>query len=389
MDRQSPSGRIASLDVFRGLTIAGMVLVNNPGSWKDIYAPLEHAGWHGWTPTDLVFPFFLFLVGASIPFSLSKYRVSGDRRRLARRILRRTAILFAIGVGLNALGAWASGRAHVRIPGVLQRIAVCYLFASLLAVSFSPRALVAWTAALLAAYAAILLVPAPTAARVDRTVKPPSVEEVPIDAVGAADRPSFSREASLPSWVDRQVLGDRAYAPDYDPEGILSTIPAVATTLLGVLAGLWFAQRRPVPEAAAWLFTAGSLLAVLGYVASAAVPINKALWTTPYVLLTGGLALLFLGFCHFTVDGLGARRWSRPFEVLGSNALLVFVLSTLLARLLAWPRAAGTPKAWLYRTAFESWLTGPRASLAYALANVLLWLGVAWVLYRRRVFVRL
>lgn len=332
--------RLLSLDVFRGLTIAGMILVNNPGTWSKIYPPLQHAEWHGWTPTDLIFPFFLFIVGVSITFS----------QPTVGRIVRRAILIFACGLFLNWFWKWSE---PVRIPGVLQRIAVCYLVAALLTKKFEWRGIAGWAVFFLVAYWAILL-------------------------FGPLDKGK-----ALPCVVDVNVFGKHAYKPDHDPEGLLSTIPAISTTLLGVLTGMWLRLRRPPQETAVWMFVAGCFLAVVGYVWSAWLPINKPLWTSSYVLLTGGFALLFLGFCYWIIDGVGWSTWSKPFEVYGMNALAVFMASGMLAR------AMKSVKPDVYRTFISVFGDNRTASLSYALANVLFWLGILWILYWRKIFIKL
>src|SRR6185295_1155486 len=218
----SATGRLVSLDVFRGITIAGMVLVNNPGSWEHIYWPLEHAQWHGWTPTDFVFPFFLFIVGVAITLAFGSRVESGRTSDLYLKIVKRTLIIFGIGLFLNALPYF--NLSELRIPGVLQRIAVCYFFASILFVTTKVRTQVAITIALLLGYWLLVkVVPAPGFAACDLT-----------------------KEGSLPSFIDRVVFGKHVWALGkvYDPEGLLSTIPAIATTLIGLLTGSWLRSKK-------------------------------------------------------------------------------------------------------------------------------------------------
>jgi len=369
--------RLLSLDVFRGLTLAGMVLVNNAGDWQHIYPPLKHAEWHGWTPTDLVFPFFLLIVGIAIPIALENRRIAGESiSDLQRQILRRTLIIFLIGLFLNWFPPTSDpvGRLmSVRIPGVLQRIAICYGISALLFLRASRGGIWRLSSALLVGYWLLLtFVPAP--------------------GFTAGD---LSREGSLPSWVDRTLLPGHTYRPDYDPEGILSTVPALVTTLIGVLAGQWLRQDRDRMEKVAALFAAGFLLLLAGYATSAVFPINKALWTSSYVLFSGGLGLLGFALCHWLVDLRQVRAWSRPFVIFGVNALALFVLSGVMADLLNEIRlgladgGAETLRVFLYRQLFLSWLSPLNASLAYAISYVLLWWVLMWVLYRKRIFIRI
>ena len=370
------AGRLLALDVFRGLTIAAMVLVNNPGNWAAVYAPLLHAAWDGWTPTDLVFPFFVFIVGVAIPLAFERRKAAaqgeGRQRDLYLKITRRTGIIFGLGLWLNAFpfsGAWL---AHLRIPGVLQRIALCYGFAALIYLKARVKTQVWITAALLLGYWAVMkLIAAPGYARGDLTM-----------------------EGNLASWVDRTLLGGHTYKPLYDPEGSLSTVPAIATAMLGVLAGQWLRQRRDAFERVAGLFVAGALCVIGGFVWNWCFPINKALWTSSYVLFTGGLALQLLALCYWAVDLRGYRRWAKPFAVFGVNALALYVLSGMLADVFSVVPATkldeteGNLKTWIYERLFESWLSPINASLAFALSYVVFWWLLMWVLYRRRIFIR-
>lgn len=367
------AGRLLSLDVFRGLTIAAMVLVNNAGNWQAVYPPLLHAPWDGWTPTDLVFPFFVFIVGVAIPLAFERRKAAGGSQRdLYLKIARRTAIIFGLGLWLNAFpfsGAWFS---NLRIPGVLQRIALCYGLAALIFLKARLKTQVWITAALLLGYWAVMkLIPAPGYARGDLTM-----------------------EGSLASWVDRTLLAGHTYKPLYDPEGILSTLPAIATALLGVLAGQWLMQKRETLEKIAGLFVAGALCVLGGYVWDWFFPLNKALWTSSYVLFTGGLALQLLALCYWLVDLKGYRRWAKPFVVFGVNALALYALAGMLSDVLnVVPRAkldgaTGSLKSWIYERVFESWLAPVNASLAFALSYVAFWWLLMWLLYRRKIFIK-
>jgi predicted acyltransferase len=364
------AGRMAALDVFRGLTIAGMILVNNPGSWGAIHPPLEHAAWHGWTPTDLVFPFFLFIVGVSIALALARRaEAGGSRRDLYLKIVRRTLIIFALGLVLAGFPRYELST--LRIPGVLQRIAVCYLIASVIFLNTKWRTQAFIAAALLLLYwALMILIPAP--------------------GYGAGD---LSMEGNLAAYVDRALLGRHTWKPLYDPEGLLSTIPAIATTLCGVLTGHWLRTRRAALDKAAGMFVAGALAIVLGWAWGGWFPVNKALWTSSYVLLTAGLALQFLAFCYWLVDIKGLRRPAKPFLIFGSNALAIYFLSELFSNLISLitlSRAGGAVdlKTYIYEHAFASWASPANASLMFAVCIVLLWLGVATLLYRKRIFIK-
>lgn len=365
--------RLVSLDVFRGITIAGMILVNNPGSWENIYWPLEHAQWHGWTPTDLVFPFFLFIVGVAITLAFASRVESGrSTRDLYLKVIRRTLIIFAIGLFLNGFPYF--NFAELRIPGVLQRIAVCYFFASIIFLNTKVRTQVAITIALLVVYWLLVkLIPAPGFAAGDLT-----------------------KEGSLPSFVDRVVFGNHVWAQAkvYDPEGLLSTIPALATTLMGVLTGHWLRTSKSAYEKVAGLFVVGALCTAVGWAWNAFFPINKALWTSSYVLFTGGLALQFLAICYWVIDIKGYRKWAKPFEVFGVNALALYIGAGLMADLLGVIKLTGADGTkvplgfWIYDNVFTPLASPINASLAFAICFVLVWLGLMWILYRRKIFIK-
>lgn len=359
--------RVLSVDALRGLTVAAMVLVNNPGTWRAVYPPLRHAEWHGWTPTDMVFPFFLFVVGVSIPLALGAIRAPGGGHPAAR-VLRRAAVIFTLGLLLHALPFFPL--ATLRIPGVLQRIAVCYLLAALLVLATAGtrgwRVQAGVAGALLAGYWLLMT-----------QVAAPG--QVPGDLTPAGN---------LAGYVDRVVLGPRHIwqaTRVYDPEGVLSTLPAVATTLLGVLAGHWLRAGRPAARAAGGLAAGGLAVAALGWLWGLSFPINKALWTSSYALLMAGLAAIALAGCHWLIEVRGRRGWAVPFAVLGVHALTLFFLSSLMAKLLVIVRVgAGGPRlhAWLFEHLFAPWASPVNASLAYALAYVLLWWAITWALDR-------
>ena len=361
--------RLLSLDALRGITVAAMVLVNNPGTWRAVYPPLRHADWHGWTPTDLVFPFFLFIVGVSIPLSLSRRAGEGQDRPVLARVLRRSAVIFLLGIVLNGFPwfDWAT----LRIPGVLQRIALCYLAAALVYLATGWRGQ-AWAAAgLLLGYWALMTL-------------------VPVPGYGAGD---LGKAGSLAAYVDRTLLGSAhlwQQAKVYDPEGLLSTLPAIATTLLGVLAGGWVVAGRSPKAVAAGLAVAGLAAAVLGAGWGLWFPINKALWTSSYALFTAGLAAVTLSGCYWLVEARGFRRWAWPFAWFGVNALALFFLSTLAAKVLLLVRVgpeATRLHAWLFERLFAPWAASLNASLAsvslaWALAYVLIWWGAMWLMFR-------
>ena len=355
---QTASPRLVSLDAFRGATIASMILVNNPGSWSAIYWPLEHAPWHGWTPTDLIFPFFLFVVGISLTLS---------RRIEPGAALRRALLLAGLGLFMAAFPFF--DLSTLRWPGVLQRIAACYLLAFFVRRAAGPRGQAATAAGLLLGYWLLLTrVPAP-----------------------GGGMPSLDPETSLAARVDRLFLTGHMWkqTKTWDPEGLLSTLPAVATTLLGLLAGEWLRGGRSRDRRASGLLGGGLALALLGLLWHEAFPINKNLWTSSYVLFTAGLAAYLFGLVYWIVDARGHHGWTRPFVVYGRNAIFVFVASGLVAKTLALvklPGVDGRPVAaqtLVYRSLFAPWASPVNASLAYALANVAAWYLVLLWMERR------
>jgi predicted acyltransferase len=368
--------RLVALDAFRGLTIAGMLLVNNPGTWAAVYPPLRHAEWHGWTPTDLIFPFFLFIVGITTHLSLSSRERRGDPpAAINRQILRRGLVIVLLGIGLAAFPFVPLDRiSQVRIPGVLQRIGLCYMAAAFLARGRSSRGVGAIAAAFLVGYWILLaLVPSPET------------------GVATWDIP----EATLPAWVDRALLDGHLWSATktWDPEGVLSTVPAIGTCLLGVLAGRWLARPLPLAERLNGLFAVGTLGMLIGTVWGWVFPINKNLWTSSYVVFTAGMASVLLALCLWAIDGKGWNRWSRPLVTYGLNPMIAFVGSGIMARLLGMiriPTATGSVplQRVAYDSLFATWLSPVNASLAYAITFVAVWYGILLVLERRGIILR-
>jgi predicted acyltransferase len=347
-----------------------MVLVNNPGTWRAVYPPLLHADWHGWTFTDTVFPFFVFIVGVAVPIALGPRLERSGRAWTIARVVQRSVAIFGLGIVLNALPAfdWAT----LRIPGVLQRIAACYLVAGVLFLMTGWRTQALVAVGLLLGYWVVMTT-------------------VPVPGYGAGD---LSKAGNLAAYLDRTLLGPQHMwqaARVYDPEGILSTAPAVATALLGVLTGHWMRRRAVSGATAARLALAGVVCAALGQIWSLWFPMNKALWTSSYAMLMGGLALIVLAGCYWLIEVLGYRRWAVPFSALGVNALALFFLSTLVARLLILIRVGAESTslhALLFDRLFAPWASAVNASLAFATAYVLGWVAVMWLLYRRNIQLR-
>lgn len=366
--------RLLSLDVFRGITIAGMVLVNNPGTWSAIYSPLKHVEWHGWTPTDLIFPFFLFIVGVAIPLAFARrVEESGSQRDIYLKITRRSIIIFALGIFLSGFPFF--DLANLRIPGVLQRIAICYLICSLIFLKTSWRTQLIIGLALLFIYWALMKL-------------------VSVPGFGAGD---LGKEGNLAAYIDRTVLGLNhiwKQAKVFDPEGILSTIPAITTAISGMLTGTWIRSSRSQLEKVAGIFFAGAICVAIGWSWNLLFPINKSLWTSSYVMFTTGVALQFLGFCYWLIDIKGYKKWAKPFIIFGVNALALFVFSGLLARifsLIKTTRMNGTQgnlQTWIFEHFFLSWASPINASLAYAVTYILFWLFLMWLLYRKRIYIK-
>jgi predicted acyltransferase len=437
----SQNTRLVSLDVLRGMTIAGMILVNNPGNWDTIYAPLDHAEWHGCTPTDWVFPFFLFMVGVAIPLALGRRKDEGQPMGMIyRKIVLRSLIIFGIGLFLGlfpgfyfrdkanpliyfhytvmslfmvsiffrevwnqpqyqtpgyqryrklisyfalamaaimvVIGVWNYDLHTLRIPGVLQRIAVVYLASGLLFINFSPRALFWIAVGLLLGYWGVMtLIPVPG---------------------GIA--PNLEPETNLGAWFDRLVFTtDHLWkqSKTWDPEGLFSTFPAIATGISGMLVGEWLRSKRSDYEKVSGLLAIGAILFAVSLLWNPLFPLNKKLWTSSYVLYTSGIAMLFLGVIYWLVDIKGWKAWSKPFQIYGMNAMFAFILSGIVAKLLGFYKLPGgengelqSLSAWLYKSFYITWLPPYNASLAYALSNVLFVFGACWILYRFRIFMK-
>ena len=452
MSRPPQTDRLISLDVFRGMTIAGMVLVNNPGTWSSIYDPLKHAEWRGLTPTDWIFPFFLFIVGVAVPIALSKRMAEGVTDKVYWKIISRSLIIFALGLAISVtpffqfaatdapdaakMLIWISMAAGLfflllrnfkiagaligmsiagivvmnlasynvlsynfgtmRIPGVLQRIAVCYLAVSLIYLHTTWKQQVGIAAVLLLGYWALMT-----------QVAVPGCEITTVD----------DKACNLAAWLDRTILTENHMwrsAKVFDPEGILSTLPAIATTLSGVLAGTWltrndefkiqndesrsenssFISHHSSLNKVAGLFFFGVVLLAVGFIWHSYFPMNKSLWTSSYVLVTSGLALLTLAACYWLIDIKGYTKWAWPFVVFGVNALPLFVFSGIMARMLgAWRVTGGdgqpvSLQKWIFDNIYLSIAQPIDASLLYAISFIMLWLFLMWLLYRRRIFVK-
>jgi predicted acyltransferase len=377
------SQRLLSLDFFRGLTVAAMILVNNPGSWGHIYPPLAHAEWHGCTPTDLVFPFFLFIVGVSIAYAMgSKREDAATHGKTIWKASKRAFTLFLLGFILAFFPRnfsdfnFIEALKTVRIPGVLQRISVVFLISSILFLKLSDKRLFQTIVVLLFGYWALMTF-------------------VPVPDFGPAN---LEKETNLGAWLDRTILTEAHLwksAKTWDPEGILSTLPAIGTCLIGVLVGTYLKKKSIEPATKiAWLFSAGTLMFMGGLIWDLSFPINKSLWTSSYVLYTGGLATVILALSYWLIDVNHYNRFTKPFVVYGVNAITVFFLSGLMPRLLNMIKVdlngekvgalSYVNKAW-----FVPNFSDPlNASLAYAIAFVLFWYVILWVMYKRNIIIK-
>src|SRR5271170_7876891 len=367
--------RILSIDVLRGITIAFMILVNDPGDWSHTYTQLDHAKWNGFTLTDLVFPNFLFIVGASIILSLQSRIARGDSKKtLALHILRRSAIIFALDVFFNDFPHFHSS--HLRIYGVLTRIALCYFCAGLIClVTQRARVLLAIVAALLFGYWALMrFVP------------------VPGFGVPTHDIPLLDPDRNLAAWLDRRLLAGHLYEGTRDPEGVLSTIPAIATSLLGMLTAQWLRSPGPAQSKALGMALFGVIGVAAGKILDLGFPINKKLWTSSYVIFTAGLGLLCLAMCYWIAD---VRKWRGLWKelplVFGMNAIAAYVFAGVISGLLDHFQTVGG-MSWqelIYENTFVPLANPANASLLYALAYVLVCWVAMWLLYRKGIFLKI
>ncbi|MDD2960771.1 MAG: heparan-alpha-glucosaminide N-acetyltransferase domain-containing protein [Muribaculaceae bacterium] len=399
MTLKQPSNRLLALDILRGITIAGMILVNNPGSWGHIYAPLEHASWNGLTPTDLVFPFFMFIMGISTYISLRKFefKLSGD---LLWKIVRRTIIIFAIGLGIawfskfcyglasgltsadNTLPFWtvalnaANSFDTIRILGVMPRLAICYGVASLIAVTVKHNFLPLLIGAILFIYAILLIF---------------------------GNGYEFS-DTNIISIVDHSVLGANHMYSDtidgltlkFDPEGFVSTLPSIAHVLIGFWAGIKLMGTKDNYQRITDLFIAGAILTFAGFLLSYCLPINKKIWSPTFVLTTCGLASTLLGLLIWIIDIKGYKTWCRFFEAFGINPLFMYVLGGVLGILsgsIRFPNAEGgftSLKGLVYNDFLGSFISDETfASLIYALLFIALNWSIGYILYKKKIYIKI
>ncbi len=393
--RSTPSGRLVSLDVFRGLTVAGMILVTDPGTYSAVYRPLLHAQWESPTATDMIFPSFLVIVGISLTLSFaSRLSRGATRRDLLRHTAQRSVTIFLLGLVLNGFPDY--NFSTIRVPGVLQRIAVCYLMGSMLYLAATaylekrrdPRryqvniVIAVAVVALLAVYWALL-------------------RFYPVPGFGAGNLDSLG---NVGAYFDRSIFGIPHLWPygttpgrgvTFDPEGLLSTLPALATLLLGVLAGEWLLTSMTQKKRAITIAVAGAFFLLVGLSLSPWMPLIKKIWTPTFALMSGGIALLVFALLYLLIDIQQWKRWCTPALVFGTNAILGFTVSGILTTLTdriniaAGDGTKDTLHRWGYLHLFASWLSPVHASLAYALMIVAINLALIYPLYRRRIFLRL
>ena len=367
--------RLKSLDAFRGLTIAGMILVNTPGSWSYVYPPLLHAEWHGCTPTDLVFPFFLFIVGVSMSYSFSKFNYNYSAES-GKKLLKRTILIFVVGLLLNAYPFFNLDISSFRIMGVLQRIALAFGAGGLIILLLSGRKylLVGSTAIILLSYWALLFF------------------------LGGED--PYGLESNLVRKVDIAVLGEnhlyRGFGLAFDPEGILSTLPSVGTVLIGFLFGRFLKENIKEQKDMLIAILAGTLLVLAGWTWGFIFPVNKALWTSSYVLYTSGLAILLLSLFYWLIDVKEWKTWSNFFVVFGVNPLFAFVFSGIwiktLIYIIRFNNNEGeliNAKSWLYSDIFVPIAGNMNGSLLFALAHIALYWLLLYIMFKRKVFIKI
>ncbi|WP_414551922.1 acyltransferase family protein [Anabaena sp. CCY 0017] len=367
--------RLSSLDVFRGITIAAMILVNMAGVAGEVYPPLAHADWHGCTPTDLVFPFFLFIIGVAMSFSFSKYS-----EKVYLRIFRRAAILFVLGLLLNGFwnqGIWTFDLSNIRMMGVLQRISLAYLFASIAVLKLPPKGQWILAGALLIGYWLTMMY-------------------IPVPDYGAG---VLTRTGNFGAYIDRLIIPQaHLYAADGyerlgDPEGLFSTIPAIVNVLAGYFTGEWIRNQPVKTRTSIGLALFGIGCLIIGWTWGWTFPINKKLWTSSYVVFSSGWALLLLAACYELIEVRQIRRWSKAFEIMGLNAIALFTASILLIKILVRTKIGTGETAistynWIYQNIFASWAGTLNGSFLFALVTLLFWLAIAYLMYRQSWFLK-
>jgi len=359
------NSRLISLDFFRGFTIAAMIVVNDPGSWKYVFAPLRHAEWHGVTPTDLVFPFFLFIVGVSIALSLSKIEKSNFSTYL--KISKRTVILFGIGIFLAVFPSFDFS--SVRIAGVLQRIALVYFFCAIIYLNTKPSQQI-WLGVFCLLIYWIFMTKVPFDSSVAGILEPGN---------------------NFAAWIDRFITPGRLYQKTWDPEGLFSTIPAIATGISGMFCGhLILNKSKSLKDKIILIYLAGSIVLCLGMVWDFSFPINKHVWTSSYVLFTSGLAMIFLASCMWIIDHKKIKSYTKFGIVFGSNAIFAYVLHSILGRLFHLPiiNGEGIQQAWM-NFGISTGIDPQLISLIWALFYTFFIYLIVKEMYKRKVFIKI
>lgn len=376
------SNRLLSLDMFRGFTIASMILVCHPGSWDHVLSQLDHASWHGWTFTDLVFPFFLWIVGVAITLSFKKRIDRGDKpEQILQHVFIRSLILFAIGIFLNGFpfglfGGHNFSWATIRIPGVLQRIAICYFAASVIFLYSKITWQIIW---------AILLIVGSWIA----------IKTFPVPNFGAG---ILEPAGNLAWYIDTSFLHGHTYiaspAPGFDPEGIFGTLNAIATTLIGILAGHLLNTNKSGHQKTIWMLFSGVAFILLGLAINHWLPINKNLWTSSYTIFTAGMTFVMFAAFYYLVDVKKQQKWFKPLEIYGKNALTIYIVSMFIVRFNKFIHitdatgAAISLKTYYYNAWFVPMGHPMLMSLLHAIAMVLFMYLIAYVLYRIKIIIK-
>lgn len=359
--------RLMSLDAFRGFTIAAMIMVNNPGSWSHVYAPLLHKPWHGITVTDLIFPFFLFIVGISIALAYTKRVEAGiPKGDMYKRIVWRSVKIFAVGIFLSLYPKF--NFEELRVAGVLQRIAIVFLVCAILFLSVRwKKQAVTGVALLILYWLAMVLIPTP-----------------------GYGKPMLEPGINLAAWIDSYMLPGRMWQKTWDPEGLFSTFPAIATGITGMLAGSLIVSKKTTEEKIIWLFTAGFIALAIGHAWSWFFPLNKNIWTSSFVMVTSGLAALTLATSMYIIDVSGYKKIACPGVVFGSNAITVYVLAGVVGYLFYGIHMGGAS----LNVHFMNLLTGigfePRfSSFLFAFLYIGLFYIPAWIMHKKNIFIKL
>ncbi len=364
--------RLTSLDAFRGFTIAGMMLVNNPGSWSNIYPQLKHAEWHGWTFTDWIFPFFLFIVGVAMVFSFSKVTTE-EKNKVYIKIIKRALLIYAFGFFLSGFPYFNLSK--IRVVGVLQRISFCYFFTSIIYLNTkSYKSRVGWILFLLFFYWAVM-------------------EFFPVPGIGAG---LYEKGKNFSNWFDSITLTGHMWSQTktWDPEGIFSTLPAIATTLFGVLTGEFIRSKKSENEKTIYLFFTGQIFLLIGLIWDNYLPINKSLWTSSYSVFMTGWALVVLSFLYFLIDVKGYKKYAKPLVIFGLNPLIVFILAGVFARLMGLIKIQTEPEKfislhqYLYHNYFTQVGSPINASLLWAICFMLLMYLISWGMWKKKIILK-